>query len=192
MSLAVLLLVLMAPAVMAQPVERRRVGFLLKLDDYLGLIKQPPTVSLKGSMGTSRRVFPKDNGELPDMKAGDNVYTYPVMDFPDPVIDVFILSGGRQWVGKGTMEDNDVRTMLVFRLQPDGRAHVPGLLDEKKGPSPVGAVATGAPSTPGKSAGASSWRVACQDFAHPLSYLLFFLLGFGAAASLGYLSRRRR
>lgn len=104
----------------AQKKQKRR-GFLLQLSDETGLLPQPPVVTLKGNLGTTRTTTPKDDGVSPDVKADDRLYVQPVPTFFDPKVKIEVRAGDKVWHAQAEFKPTDVRARVVVILEPNGK-----------------------------------------------------------------------
>lgn len=129
-----------------QPKGKRR-GFLLQVVDARAYVKDGPVVTLKGSLGTLKTVHPKDDGKIPDAKAGDRTYTVSVPSFFDPKVDVTIASGGAKWTAKVELKPDDDRAQVNLELKPDGATELlkPRIMERRPGGAD-----RGPPPPPGK------------------------------------------
>ncbi len=107
----------------AQKKEKRR-GFLLQLADEKGLLPQPPVVTLRGNLGTTRTTTPKDDGVSPDVKAADRLYVQPVPTFFDPKVKIQVRAGNKLWNAEAVFKPTDVRARVIIILEPGGKTQV--------------------------------------------------------------------
>jgi len=124
-----------------------RNGFLLQVQDPSGFLQADASITLKGSAGSWRQATLVDDGEMPDILAGDNIYTQAVPTFPDEQVTFTVTSADRSWTGKATLDPDDVKALVRLRLTSDGRA------TQVQAPTPSGAPpptasATQGPQTP--------------------------------------------
>ena len=100
--------------------EKRR-GFLLQIADEKGLLAQPPVVTIVGNSGETRTTKPKDDGVIPDVKAGDRLYVQPVPSFFDAKVIIEVRSGDKLWKAKAEFKPDDVRARVIVILEPNGK-----------------------------------------------------------------------
>ena len=109
-----------------QHTQQKRMGFLLQVYDKGKLLEGPPEVKLRGSMGTKRTLYPKDDGsrQINDIAKGDGVYCHPVLSFPDPSVEVTVISKKLKWTVNTTLDPDDVRALIFVKLGKAGKAEV--------------------------------------------------------------------
>ena len=118
-TLALVLLAVAGGRAVADKPRRR--GFLLQIADEKGLLPGNPEVTIRGNLGTTRKTQPKDDGQDPDVRAGDRLYVQPVPTFFDPKVIVEVRAGDKLWKAEATFKPEDVRARLVVILEPNGK-----------------------------------------------------------------------
>lgn len=96
---------------------------LLELADPEGRLGAAPVVTVTASDGQARDLLPRDDGEAPDEKPGDGVYTHPLPQLPDGRVTVRVRAGAGVWSGEADLVDS-AGTTLVVRVAADGTATV--------------------------------------------------------------------
>lgn len=183
--------------VVALPAHAARMGFMLQVYDPSGYLTGPVTVHVVGVAGTVRDVEPLDDGQSPDVTAGDKLYSAPVPGFPDGAIEVQITDQQRTWVGAVMVPEDDDRALVRLVLDADGQA------------TPIGEIVSTDPVPEKPSPGTTGPRPASTSPGGPTSspptvtgegvdpgpgFLLWALglsgLGLSAGATLALLGRR--
>jgi hypothetical protein len=157
-----------------------RRGFLLQLHDPGGYLSGSPVVELKGSEGSTREVRPLDDGNPPDVKPDDDVWTVAVPSFLDPRVDIEIKASGRSWTGSAKLDPDDVKALVRLRLEPDGQAL---------------AEAQQVPAAPAKGSSGSDQAAATSTGTGPgalLWALAFAAVGLGTGLGFALVGRRPR
>ena len=104
-------------------IAKGRPGFLLQIYDPKRYLKKPPTVTLKGSMGSARKVKPADSGKIQhsDVAKGDRIFSAPAPFFPDGVVNIKIKSERRSWKTKVRIDPEQAQALVFLQLFADGK-----------------------------------------------------------------------
>ncbi|MDP2313234.1 MAG: hypothetical protein Q8P41_10040 [Pseudomonadota bacterium] len=114
-------LLLFATLAAAEP--PRAFAMLLELSDPEGRLVDMPSVQVVAADGQVRDMLPRDDGEAPDEKPGDRVYTHPLPNLGVGTVAVTVRAGATSWAGQTEIPESAGGTLLV-RLQADGTAEV--------------------------------------------------------------------
>jgi hypothetical protein len=121
--------------------EPRPWPVVLELVDPEGRLGASPVVTVTDADGQARDMLPRDDGEAPDDKPGDGVFTHPLPKLPDGGVTVLVRTTTGVWRGAATIADSAGGT-LVVRVAADGTATVSLTTDS----AVAGAFDLGAPS----------------------------------------------
>lgn len=99
-------------------------GFLLQLQDAQSVAVGPMTVHLRGSDGTERHLEAADDGQMPDLSAGDHTYSVPIPSFTDTAVEVTVENGSRSWTFSATVPLDDEKPLVRVVLGADGSARL--------------------------------------------------------------------
>jgi len=94
---------------------------ILHVHDPHGALRVPPKVVATNQLGEVFRLRPLDNGQAPDVTAGDRVYCAAVPARAGWFKEIELRSGEEQWQGLSRDEFKGSSPSLFFRVQPDGR-----------------------------------------------------------------------
>ena len=118
------------------PAAAERRGFLLQVYDPDGYLAAPVHAHVVGVAGTVRDVDPLDDGEAPDVTAGDKLYSAPVPGFPDEALEVALTDSQRTWSAAVFLSVDDERALVRLKLESDGIATPIGAIKVAELPPP--------------------------------------------------------
>ena len=106
------------PSAPGERAAKGRPGFLLQIYDPKRYLKQPPTVTLRGSMGTERIITPHDSGKIQhsDVQRGDRIFSGPAPFFTDGVVNITIRSVRRVWQIKVKVDQEQAQSLVFLQL----------------------------------------------------------------------------
>jgi hypothetical protein len=128
----------------------------VKVHDKDGLLTGEVTVEVSGP-GFSRSYMVKDDGQEPDVLAGDHLFTASATDISVTSGKVKVVAGGKSWLGDFMFEENSDPVLLIG-LEGQGRAaasthEVVFFPDQGSGTHPLGMNPPGSPGSNAPQAG---------------------------------------
>ena len=98
-------------------------GLLFQIYDPGAALQAPPELTLTDAAGVARTASPRDDGAMPDVHAGDGVYSAPVPDVAAGPLTAVIQAGAASWTVAGEQRADDPLPRLIVIVEA-GEARV--------------------------------------------------------------------
>jgi hypothetical protein len=92
-------------------------GLLFQIYDPGAALLAPPEVTLTDAAGVARAASPRDDGAMPDVHAGDGVYSAPVPDVAAGPLTAVIQAGADSWTVAGEQRVDDPLPRLIVIVE---------------------------------------------------------------------------